>query len=345
MTFKIQLVPQSRCFLTAVLSLTLCACNASENQTSIPEAKAAGLLSSDVLIDGSSVLFPMSQLMAQEFMEDHPEVNVAVGLSNTTQGLQSFCSGEVDISSASRPIKKSEIELCEKNKISFVEIPIAFGGISVTVNRANNWATCLTPKELGKTWEKAAEGKIVNWKQVRNGYPDKPLALYGLDSESGTYSYFIQATVGEGEGRNDYTSNQEQDVIVEGVRSDERSLGFLAVSYYLKNKDSLNLVAIKNAQGKCVKPSKETIKDGTYNPFTRPLLLYINKVSLQKKSAVKAFVNYHIAPANSYLILKSGYVILPENILLKVQARVDNATTGTMFKNGSSIGVKLADIL
>ncbi|MEC4815512.1 MAG: PstS family phosphate ABC transporter substrate-binding protein [Scytonema sp. PMC 1069.18] len=345
MTFKIQLVPQSRCFLTAVLFLTLCACNAGENQTSIPEAKAAGLLSSDVLIDGSGVVFPMSQLMAQEFMEDYPEVNVAVGLSNTTQGLQSFCSGEIDISTASRPIKKSEIELCEKNKIEFVEIPIAFGGISVTVNRANNWATCLTPKELGKIWERAPEGKIVNWKQVRNGYPDKPLALYGLDKESGTYSYFIQATVGEGEGRNDYTSNQEQDVLVEGVRSDERSLGFFAISYYLKNKDTLNLVAIENAQGKCVKPSQETVKSGTYNPLTRPLLLYINKVSLQKRSAVKAFVNYYIAPANNYLILKSGYVTLPENILLKVQTRVDNATIGTIFKNESSIGVKLVDIL
>lgn len=283
--------------------------------------------------------------MAQEFMEEHPEVKVTVGVSNTTEGLHRICSGEIDISSASRPLKKSEIELCEKNGIEFVEIPVAFGGITVTVNRANNWATCFTPKELGKIWEPAAEGKIVNWKQIRNGYPDKPLALNGLESNSGTYSYFTQATVGKEGGRNDYTSNQDQDVIVEGVKSDERSLGFFGFGYYLKNKDPLNLVAIENAQGKCVKPSKETIKSGTYNPLARPLLLYINKFSLQKRSAVKAFVNYYIDPANRYLVSKSGYAPLPESIILKVQPRVDNATIGSIFQGGSSIGVQLSDIL
>ena len=341
MTVRTQANKQLPIRLSAVaLALTLAACVSDENQN-----QTSGL-SGDVLIDGSSTVFPISEAMAEEFMKANPGVKVTVGVSGSGGGFKKFCAGETDISNASRPIKKSEIELCQKNGIEYVEIPVAFDGLSVVVNTANDWATCLSPEELGKMWEPAAEDKIEKWNQVRNDYPNKPLGLYGPGTDSGTYDYFTDATTGEeGESRGDFTASEDDNVIVQGVQSDEGGLGFFGFAYYEENKDTLKAVEIKNSADECIAPSKETIADGTYNPLSRPIFFYVKTTSLQEKPEVKAFAEYQVKSDNGYLISEVGYVPLPDDVMSKVQARLENATTGSIFEGGSSVGVKLTDKL
>lgn len=337
------------CLSLAALVTVLGACGGGQ-ETSTSESATGGEsasgLSGDVLVDGSSTVFPISEAMAEEFMAENGDVRVTVGVSGSGGGFKKFCAGETDISNASRPIKQSEVELCQENGIEYVEIPVAFDGLSVVVNQSNDWAKCLTAEELGKMWEPDAEGKITNWNQVKADYPDKELSLYGPGTDSGTYDYFTDATTGEeGESRGDYTASEDDNVIVQGVSTDEGGLGFFGYAYYEENKDSLKVVAIENSAGECVEPSTEVISDGTYNPLSRPIFFYVSKSSLEEKPQVKAFAEYHLNTDNGALIEEVGYVPLPSDILAKVQSRLDTATVGSIFEGGSSVGVKLSDKL
>jgi len=279
--------------------------------------------------------------MAEEFMKVNPGVRVTVGVSGTGGGFKKFCAGETDISNASRPIKKEEIELCQKNGIEFVEVPIAFDGLSVVVNKANDWAACLKVDELKKMWEPAAEGQVKNWNQIRDGFPDKALGLYGPGTDSGTYDYFMEAIVGKDESRGDFTASEDDNVIVQGVEADAGGLGFFGFAYYMENSARLNLVAIDGGKG-CVAPSETTIADGTYVPLSRPEFFYVKTTSLENP-AVQAFAQFLTDPANQELIQEVGYVPIPKDLVPKAQARLANATTGSMFGGGSAVGVKLAD--
>ncbi|RMF68332.1 MAG: PstS family phosphate ABC transporter substrate-binding protein, partial [Cyanobacteria bacterium J069] len=207
--------------------------------TTTAESPAAGGttpasdLTGSVLVDGSSTVFPISEAMAEEFMKANPGVRVTVGVSGTGGGFKKFCAGETDISNASRPIKSEEIELCKQNGIEYVELPIAFDGLTVVVHPDNDFASCLTVDELKKMWEPAAQGTITNWNQIRPDFPNRPLSLYGAGTDSGTYDYFTAAIVGEeGESRGDYTASEDDNVIVQGVSADPNSVGFFGYAYY-----------------------------------------------------------------------------------------------------------------
>lgn len=342
-------------FLAGVLFLSATACGGNQTQTSTiqttvettsEETAADQKLSKYVLIDGSSTLFPIAEAMAQKFMKANPTIGVTVGISSSGVGFKKFCIGDTDISNASRPIKKSEKALCEANKIEYVEIPVAFDGVALAVNRYNDWASCLTPQQLGKIWEPAASGEVVSWQQISEEYPDVRLGLYGAEIDSGTYDYFTDATTGEeGKSRSDYKASPDDIVTIQGVASEYGSLGFFTLSSYEKNKDALKLIAIENGSGECTEPSKETIGNGTYSPLSRPLLLYINKESLEKRPAVKAFVEYLLNAEHKPLISEVGYVPLPDNLLPKVRERIDERTTGSIFADESSVGVNLAEKL
>lgn len=326
--------------LTLVLTT---ACGGSDTQTQVGDNDTT---SAEVKIDGSSTVFPISEAMAEEFKNGNQEVEVTIGVSGSGGGFKKFCAGETDISNASRPIKKSEMELCAENGIEYVEVPVAFDGISVVVNKGNDWATCLKASDLGKMWDVAAEGEVENWSQVDDNFPAKDLRLYGPGTDSGTFDYFVEATIGKkGESRGDYTASEDDNVIVQGVTTDEGGLGYFGYAYYEENKDKLKAVTIENSDGKCVKPSENTIADGSYNPLSRPIFFYVKKSSLSENEGVKAFVEYQIDPANSQLISEVGYVPLPSEIQAKVKERLDNGTTGSIFEGGSSVGVKLADKL
>ncbi|MFZ4665166.1 MAG: PstS family phosphate ABC transporter substrate-binding protein [Prochlorotrichaceae cyanobacterium] len=350
--------------LLAALSLGIAACGgdtATSPEGTAPEGAApaegggaepaASDLSGDIAVDGSSTVFPISEAMAEEFMAANAGVRITVGVSGTGGGFKKFCAGETDIANASRPIKKEEIELCATNKIEYIEVPVAYDGLSIVVNTANSWATCLTDEELGKMWEPGAEGKVTKWNQIRADFPDKELALYAPGTDSGTYDYFVESIVDKVTGkkgsgtRGDGTFSEDDNVIVQGVESNENSLGFFGYAYYEENKDKLKIVSIKNSAGECVEPSEATIADGTYNPLSRPVFVYVKKTAYAEKPEVKAFVDYQADPGNALLISDTGYVPMPTDIVEKVQARLTAMTTGTIFEGEASVGVKLSDKL
>ncbi|MGF1514992.1 MAG: PstS family phosphate ABC transporter substrate-binding protein [Elainellaceae cyanobacterium] len=303
-------------------------------------------LSGDVLVDGSSTVFPISEAMAEEFMADNPDTRVTVGVSGSGGGFKKFCAGETDISNASRPIKQEEMDLCAEAGIEFIEVPVAFDGITVVVNDENDWAECLTADQLGQMWAPDAEGTITNWNQIDPSYPDADLGLYGPGTDSGTYDYFTDATTGEeGESRGDYTASEDDNVIVQGVQSDSGGLGFFGYAYFEENEDTLKAVNIENANGECITPASEVIADGTYNPLSRPIFYYVKTESYENKPQVAAFAEYQIDQSNGNLISEVGYIPLPGDIVEKANARLNDTTTGSIYEGGSSVGVKLSDKL
>jgi phosphate transport system substrate-binding protein len=292
-----------------------------------------------VVVDGSSTVFPISQAMAAAFKKNHPDVKINVGISGTGGGFKKFCAGETDITGASRPIKTQEMELCQQNKIEYTELPIAFDGLAVVVSSQNNFVNCLKTGELRQIWEPAAQGRITNWNQVRSSFPNQPLQLYGPDAASGTFDYFTLATVGqEGKSRNDYKPSASDDALVEGVAANFNALGYFGYAYYLKNQDKLKLVAVDNGYG-CIQPSPKTIADGSYQPFSRPVFIYVKKVAAARPE-VNAFTNFYLAPKNADIILQVGDVPLPNLALNTAARRFNQGETGTKFGGrGAVIGV------
>ncbi|PMB41851.1 phosphate-binding protein [Fischerella thermalis CCMEE 5205] len=350
-TSKVQLVAP-----LVVLSMAISACgdnqatnnsNSAANGNATPAANTAASsnLSGKVTIDGSSTVFPISEAMAEEFQKANPGVQVTVGNSGTGGGFKKFCNNETDISNASRPIKPEEVELCKKGNVEYIELPVAFDGLSVVVNPQNNFVNCLTVAELKKMWEPAAQGKVTSWRQIRPEFPDQRLGLYGAGTDSGTYDFFTKAIVGaEGKSRGDYTASEDDNTLVQGVSSDTNGLGFFGLAYYENNKDKLKLVAIDNGKG-CVLPSAETVADGTYQPLSRPEFIYVKK-SAASRPEVKAFVDFHLAEENQKLVREVGYVPLPQDIISEVQARFNNGKVGSVFEGqGSTVGVTLKDLL
>ncbi|MGB3616293.1 MAG: PstS family phosphate ABC transporter substrate-binding protein [Elainellaceae cyanobacterium] len=340
---------------TLSLAATVAACSGGEpaatdtgadGSADTASAEGGEGVSGDVLVDGSSTVFPISEAMAEEFMAENPDARVTVGVSGSGGGFKKFCAGETDISNASRPIKQEEMDLCAEAGIEFIEVPVAFDGITVVVNPENDWAECLTADQLGQMWAPDAEGTITSWNQIDSSYPDTPLGLYGPGTDSGTYDYFTDATTGEeGESRGDYTASEDDNVIVQGVQSDTGGLGFFGYAYYEENQDSLKSVAIENSEGECMQPDANDIADGTYNPLSRPIFFYVKTESYETKPQVKAFADYQIDQANESLISEVGYIPLPGEIVEKANTRLEDGTTGSIYEGGSSVGVKLADKL
>lgn len=311
------------------------------NTTSAP----ASNLSGTVTVDGSSTVFPISEAMAEEFQKANPGVRVTVGKSGTGGGFKKFCNGETDISNASRPIKPEEVELCKQGNIEYIEVPIAYDGLSVVVNPQNNFVECLTVEELNKMWEPSAQGKISTWNQIRASFPNERIGLYGAGTDSGTYDFFTKAITGEeGKSRGDYTASEDDNTLVQGVSADKSGIAFFGYAYYENNQDKLKLVGIDGGKG-CVKPSAQTINDGTYQPLSRPEFFYVKKTAATRPE-VKAFVEYQLNPANKKLISEVGYVPLPDELMSEVQSRFQAGKVGSVFEGkGSQIGVTLKDLL
>jgi len=301
-----------------------------------------------VHIDGSSTVFPIMSAVSVEFQKAEL-TKVAVGVSGTIGGFRKFCAGETDISGASRPITKAESELCHQNGIAYVEVPIAYDGLSVLVNPKNSWARDITVTELKKVWEPAAQGTIKRWSQIRAGWPDEEVHLYGAGVDSGTYDYFTEAVVGtQHSSRRDFTSSEDDDVLVKDVASDELALGFFGYMYFAKNKDKLKVLAVddenpSNGAG-AITPSPETVRDGTYQPLSRPLFVYVAEKALARPQ-VASFMNFYLERGWK-LVGRAGYVSLPVNAYALGMARVSARTTGSLFDGqGSKIGVSVADLL
>lgn len=302
-----------------------------------------------IKVDGSSTVFPISEAVSEEFEIENPTVQITANASGTGAGFKKFIRNEIDVTGASRPIKASEDKDCAANNIQYLEIPIAYDGLAIVVSKENTWADNLTVAELKKIWEPAAKGTITHWDQVRAGWPHEKINLYGAGTESGTFDYFTEAIVGEARScRTDYTASEDDNGLVSGVAGDKYSLGYFGYAYFFENQDKLKLVAIDDtddANGKgAVLPTIETIVNGTYQPLSRPLLIYINKVSSERPE-VKKFVNYYIDNAQT-LVPETGYVALSPEAYKLVKARFETGTTGSLFLTlKTTVGVKLEEIL
>ena len=221
-----------------------------------------------ITIDGSSTVFPISEAVAEDYQSTHPGARVTVGRSGTGGGFQKFCRGEIAIAGASRPITAPEIAACRQGNVEFVELPIAYDGLAVVVNPQNTWATSITVAELKRLWEPEAQRRVMRWSQVREGWPDEPIRLFGAGVDSGTYDYFTKAIVGrEHASRGDYTSSEDDNVLVQGVGGDRLALGFFGLAYYEGNRARLRLVPVDdgdagNGAGP-ISPSQETVSRGT----------------------------------------------------------------------------------
>jgi len=272
------------------------------------DGEASGGATNEILIDGSSTVFPISQAVAEEFRKNRPEVQIPVGISGTGGGFKRFVTGETDIADASRPIKESERELAAENGIEFTEFVIAYDGLSIVINKSNDFASCLTVEELKSIWGRGS--KVDNWNQVRSGFPDKPLRLYGPDTDSGTFDYFTAEINGEEDAsRSDYTASSDDNVLVQGVSGDQGAMGYFGFAYYKENAEILKVIGVDGGSG-CVEPSIASINGGSYSPLSRPLFVYVNNFSLQRED-VRAFIEYYLNNAGA-LADEVGFVGLPD---------------------------------
>jgi len=297
-----------------------------------------------VEIDGSSTVFPVTEAVAEEFQKAKKgKIKVTVGISGTGGGFKKFCRGETDIQDASRPILKSEMADCKKIGVDYIELPVAFDALTVIVNPKNNWSPSMTVPELKKIWEPAAQGKITNWNQVRSSWPNAPLKLFGAGADSGTFDYFTEAITGKAKSsRGDFTASEDDNVLVQGVANDVNALGFFGYAYYAENTKKLKAVAVDNGKGG-VAPSEKTVLDGTYQPLSRPIYIYVNKKSLAKPE-VKEFADFYLKHAPK-LVKEVKYVPLPDKVYTLGAGRLKSGKVGTAFGGSAEVGVTIDDLM
>lgn len=304
---------------------------------------------SSIKIDGSSTVYPITEAVAEEFQAANKGVDVTVAVSGTGGGFKKFIRKEIDVTGASRPVKKSEDSALVAGQIEYYEIPVAYDGLAVVVNPQNTWASSITVAELKKIWEPAAQGKIKKWNQIRPEWPNEEIHLFGAGTESGTFEYFTEAINGKSKAcRGDYTASEDDNVLVQGIATDKFALGFFGYAYYIENQAKLKVLAIddqNDANGKgAIAPSSETILNASYQPLSRPLFIYVNKNSAER-SEVSNFVNFYLTEATT-LVAEVGYIPFTKETYTMIQKRFADKKAGSIFlKLETTVGVKIDEML
>jgi phosphate transport system substrate-binding protein len=301
------------------------------------EAQAA------IKIDGSSTVFPISEAYAEEFqIQKRGKVRVTVGVSGTGGGFKKFCRGETDMSNASRPISKEEMETCRKAGIKYIEVPIAFDALTVVINPANTWATTMTIAELRKMWEPGAQGRVMTWNQVNAKFPKEKLMLFGPGADSGTFDYFTEAVNGKAKAsRGDFTASEDDNTLVQGVENNKSALGYFGFAYYAAHKDKLRAVAIDNGKG-AVLPSLENVTNGSYSPLSRPLFVYVRDSAAQRPE-VREFVQFMMKNGN--LVSEVGYLPLPKSAYDLAWTHFQAGKLGSVFGGVPQVGITIEQLL
>jgi phosphate transport system substrate-binding protein len=304
------------------------------------EAQAA------IKIDGSSTVFPISEAFAEEFqISKRGKVRVTVGMSGTGGGFKKFCRGETDLSNASRPISAEEMELCRKNGVKYIELPVAFDALTVVINPKNNWVkgNSMTIADLRKMWEPAAQGRISQWKQVRSEWPAEKLMLFGPGADSGTFDYFTEAVMGKAKSsRGDFTASEDDNTLVSGVENNKSALGYFGFAYYSAHKDKLTAVAIDGGKGP-VLPSEANVINGTYQPLSRPLFVYV-KDSAAGRPEVREFVEFMLNQGPK-LVGEVGYVPLPKSAYALALKHFNDKKLGSVFGGVPKVGITIDQLL
>jgi phosphate transport system substrate-binding protein len=297
-----------------------------------------------IKIDGSSTMFPVTEAVAEEFqVRKRGTARVTVGISGTSGGFRKFCRGETDLQDASRPILKSEMDTCRAAGVQYFEIPVAFDALTVAVNPQNTWLDSITLSELKRIWEPAAQGKIVNWKQINSSWPDVPILLFGAGADSGTFDYFTQAIIGRARSsRGDYAGSEDDNVLVKGIETSPYALGYVPYAYYAPHAGRMKALAIDAGSGP-VKPGPENVLNGTYAPLSRPLFIYVNATSAQRPE-VKEFVEFFLSHGGA-LIREVQYLPLGEAAYAMALRNFRSGKLGTAFNGAPEVGLRVEDVL
>lgn len=297
-----------------------------------------------IRIDGSSTVYPITEAVAEDFqIAKRGKARVTVGISGTGGGFKKFCRGEVDITNASRPIMQKEMDNCKKAGIEYVEMPVAFDALTVVIHPKNNWSKTITVAELKKMWGPAAQNKINSWNQINPAWPNAKFKLYGAGADSGTFDYFTEAIVGKSKSsRGDFTASEDDNVLVQGVSRDKNGLAFFGFAYYVENRKKLNAVAIDAGNGG-VLPSYETVANGTYQPLSRPIFIYVN-VKAAERPEVRDLIDFYMTKGQA-LVEEVKYFPLPKAVYSLNLENLDKKKVGTVFGGESKMGMKIEDVM
>ena len=278
-------------------------------------------VSGRITADGSSTVGPYVQAAAERFERANPGARVVVGISGTGGGFERFCRGEIDLSNASRPIRLREAKRCQDNGVRYTQFLIANDGLSVVVNRGVTWLNCITPAELKLIWDRGS--RVDSWDDVRQGFPNVPLKLFGPGTDSGTFDFFTEVINGTARrSRSDYTASEDDNVLVRGVSGETGAMGYFGYSYYVENRNRLKLLRVHNGRS-CVAPSVRTVQNATYKPLARPLFVYAKRTSFHR-GVVRAFVKYMIQNERT-LARASRYIPLTAKQLAKAKRQYNTA--------------------
>jgi len=305
-------------------------------------------LTGQIEADGSSTVFPLTTAVTEEFLKIHPAVKIAVAVSGTSGGFEKFCTGDTDIQNASRPIAASEVSACEKNGVTFLEVPVAYDAVTVIVHPQNTWATAMTLAELRRLWEPKAQGTVMRWSDVRAEWPGEPIHLFGPGPASGTFDHFTEAVVGTSRAsRTDYTASEDDTVITKGVAADMHALGYVGYGYFRQNENTLKSVSLARQDGPVgdasVAPSPDTVRRGLYRPLSRTLFIYVNAKSIDRPE-VKAFVDFYLRQDEA-LIDRVGGIGMSSRTYELVRARLEKRAAGTLFADRSRLDRNLELVL
>ena len=297
-----------------------------------------------IKIDGSSTVYPITEAVAEDFqIAKRGKTRVTVGISGTGGGFKKFCRGEIDITDASRPIKQKEIDKCKRAGIQYIEMPVAFDALTVVINPKNNWSKTITVSELKKMWEPAAQNKITRWNQINPAWPNSEFKLYGPGADSGTFDYFTEAIVGKAKSsRGDFTASEDDNVLVQGVSRDKNGLAFFGFAYYVENQKKLSAAAVDGGNGG-IRPSVKTVEDGTYQPLSRPIFIYVN-VKSAKRQEVREFIDFYMKKGPA-LVKEVQYFPLPKAVYALNLEHLDKNKAGTVFGGESKMGMKIEDVM
>ena len=307
----------------------------------------AGAAQAQVIkIDGSSTVFPITEGVAEDFQKMKKNaIKVTVGISGTGGGFKKLCRGEIDVQNASRPILEKEMADCKAAGIEYIELPVAFDALTVVMNPRNTFLKSITVAELKAIWEPAAQGKVMRWNQVNPAWPDAPIKLFGAGSDSGTFDYFTEAVTGKAKSsRGDYTASEDDNVLVQGVSQDVNAIGYFGYAYYAENQARLKAVPIVEKAGKpAVGPSEATVLDGTYQPLSRPIFIYVNAKSLAKPE-VREFAEYYMKTA-AKIAKEVKYVPLPPKAYTIGLDHIAKGKKGTVMGGKNEVGIRIDDLL
>lgn len=329
--------------LASATAIVLTACTAS---TQAEKKTLVGPPAGKIVADGSSTVYPVTDAVAKAFhaTPEGAKAEIEVKFAGTTAGFRRFCAGETDISNASRPILKEEMATCVKSGVAFTELPVAFDALTIAVNPQNSWANDITVAELKQVWEKAAQGKITNWNQVRVSYPNQPLNLFGAGADSGTFDYFNEViTGGTDNARSDYVGSEDDLILVQGITKFPGSLGYIPHAYYKQSQGAVKALPVDNGKG-AILPDDANIKNATYQPFSRPLFIYVNSKAAQDKPELRAFVEFYLKNAPT-LVKTVGYLPLPEDAYRLAEIQFTRGEIGTAFQGVPEPNITVAELL